>query len=82
MDLAAAILHAADVLDPFRQANCWPDPIEHDGRPLPEQARDALALLEADDDFGTVNGDPKYAEAAKLLREALATHTTIPTSPR
>lgn len=64
--LRAAILTAAEHLDPDHQGEQWPDPIAWDGRPLPEQAGDLLALLEAESSEPTT--DP--ARAAVLRADA------------
>ena len=46
--LRAALLAAYAAEDPDRQGIHWPDPIDHDGRPLAAQASDLLATAIAD----------------------------------
>jgi len=61
----AAIYDLSLALDPHRQGVCWPDTIAWDGRPLDEQARDLLALV--DDD-----SPPEVVAAATALEDAMA----------
>lgn len=64
--LSSAILDLTHALDPHHQGECWPDPIEWDGRPLDRQARDTLGL--ADDPYAA----PEIREAGAALESALA----------
>lgn len=65
--LRALLLDASELLDPQHQRVIWPDPVEWDGRPLREQARDILVLL----DSRAEAGDDDAAELAAALRAAL-----------
>ncbi|MEW5765394.1 MAG: hypothetical protein ACOYXN_03245 [Acidobacteriota bacterium] len=57
------ILEASEALDPNHQGVQWPDPIEWDGRPLRDQARDLSALLDAE-----AAGESDEARASRLRR--------------
>lgn len=71
--LRAAVLALCDALDPDHQGEHWPNPIAWDGRPLAEQARDLLALGEAQGDYAERDWRPeRVALAADALRAALA----------
>jgi hypothetical protein len=65
MGLRSAILAMSEALDPHHQGVQWPDPIAWDGRPLADQARDLLSLV---DEYS----DPAVKLAAAALRNALA----------
>lgn len=72
-DLREALLALSEALDPERQGEQWPDPVAWDGRPLVEQARDLLALADAQDSW-TLRGSRLVAvqDATADLRAALA----------
>lgn len=44
--LRTLILAACECIDPHHQAQHWPDPIGWDGRPLTDQARDLIVLID------------------------------------
>lgn len=41
------VLELCECLDPHHQGAGWPDPIAWDGRPLAEQHRDLMVLIDA-----------------------------------
>ena len=52
LTLIEAIIAAAEALDPDHQGAHWPDHISWDGRPLAEQGRDLLVLLDVEAEQG------------------------------
>lgn len=72
--LREALLDLYEALDPQHQGECWPDPIEWDGRPLREQAEEALSSCEPQPGDLPDDLDPAAAPtraAAEALRAAL-----------
>ena len=76
MPIRAAIMDLSEALDPQHQGECWPDPIRWDGRPLREQARDLLALADAEVRQYADAGEDQIAQAARALRVALSAPRT------
>ncbi|MEW5765742.1 MAG: hypothetical protein ACOYXN_13625 [Acidobacteriota bacterium] len=69
--LRALILEAAEALDPSHQGVQWPDPIEWDGRPLRDQARDLYTLVDvAAADYGGAKAARLRALAHRLWQAA------------
>ncbi len=72
--LAEAIVALSRALDPNEQGEQWPDPVAWDGRPLPEQARDLLALAGTGVDDDTLYPTGCVRDAERELRIALEAH--------
>lgn len=69
--LRGLLRDAAELLDPQRQGNHWPDPTTHDGRPLADQARDMLVLLEARIEAADLNCDEAMAREVGGLADRI-----------
>ena len=71
-DLRTLILEANELLDPQHQGLQWPAPIEYDGRPLDEIARDLTVVLDAPIECGEQPDDRRVALSAALWAAANA----------
>lgn len=74
--LTDLIYRASEHLDPQRQGAQWPNPIEWDGRPLAEQARDLCAVLDAREDDVTAADLSRRLHVA-AVRHEIDTATTL-----
>lgn len=65
------ILEACLALDPQRQGPNWPDPIQRDGRPLDEMARDLVVLLDVAADAAADRWDSQAEQYYRGISDRL-----------
>ncbi len=67
--LQSLIIKASEALDAAHQGDQWPNPVEWDGRPLDDQARDLCALLDVAAEAARDRGDDDAAAALDGMSE-------------